>query len=144
MRLRILRLGLLIMKLKTKVKREYDDDGLLPLVNIIFLLLIFFMIVGVIEKNIIKENLQLPRVSLERFENKEVTKIYLDAENNLFINDKNIDINQLKTEIKTLGSKDVVIIADKTLLYSDISRVLLELKKNKIDNIKLLSSINAN
>ena len=132
------------MKLKTKVKREYDDDGLLPLVNIIFLLLIFFMIVGVIEKNIIKENLQLPRVSLERFENKEVTKIFLDAENNLFINDKNIDINQLKSEIKTLGFKDVVIVADKTLLYSDISRVLLELKKNKIDNIKLLSSINAN
>ena len=132
------------MKLKTKVKREYDDDGLLPLVNIIFLLLIFFMIVGVIEKNIIKENLQLPRVSLERFENKEVTKIFLDAENNLFINDKNIDISQLKTEIKTLGFKDVVIVADKTLLYSDISRVLLELKKNKIDNIKLLSSINAN
>ena len=132
------------MKLKTKVKREYDDDGLLPLVNIIFLLLIFFMIVGVIEKNIIKENLQLPKVSLERFENKEVTKIFLDAENNLFINDKNIDISQLKTEIKTLGFKDVVIVADKTLLYSDISRVLLELKKNKIDNIKLLSSINAN
>ena len=132
------------MKLKNKQKREYEDDGLLPLVNIIFLLLIFFMIVGVIEKNIIKENRQLPRVSLERFENKEVTKIYLDAENNLFINDKNIDINQLKTEIKTLGSKDVVIVADKTLLYSDISRVLLELKKNKIDNIKLLSSINAN
>tara|TARA_B100000242_G_C43045828_1_gene488127 strand:+ start:457 stop:855 length:399 start_codon:yes stop_codon:yes gene_type:complete len=132
------------MKLKTKVKREYDDDGLLPLVNIIFLLLIFFMIVGVIEKNIIKENLQLPRVSLERFENKEVTKIFLDAENKLFINDKNIDISQLKTEIKTLGFKDVVIVADKTLLYSDISRVLLELKKNKIDNIKLLSSINAN
>ena len=132
------------MKLKTKVQREYDDDGLLPLVNIIFLLLIFFMIVGVIEKNIIKENLQLPRVSLERFENKEVTKIFLDAENKLFINDKNIDISQLKTEIKTLGFKDVVIVADKTLLYSDISRVLLELKKNKIDNIKLLSSINAN
>ena len=132
------------MKLKTKVKREYDDDGLLPLVNIIFLLLIFFMIVGVIEKNIIKENLQLPRVSLERFENKEVTKIFLDAENKLFINDKNIDISQLKTEIKTLGFRDVVIVADKTLLYSDISRVLLELKKNKIDNIKLLSSINAN
>ena len=102
------------------------------------------MIVGVIEKNIIKENLQLPRVSLERFENKEVTKIFLDAENNLFINDKNIDISQLKTEIKTLGFKDVVIVADKTLLYSDISRVLLELKKNKIDSIKLLSSINAN
>ena len=132
------------MKLKTKVKKEYDDDGLLPLVNIIFLLLIFFMIVGVIEKNIIKENLQLPNVSLERFENKEVTKLFLDSKKNLFINDKNIDINQIKSEIETLGFKDVVIVADKTLLYSDISRVLLELKKNKIDSIRLLSSINAN
>ena len=32
------------MKLRNKSKRDYEDDGLLPLVNIIFLLLIFFMI----------------------------------------------------------------------------------------------------
>ena len=51
------------MKLKTKSKKDYEDDGLLPLVNIIFLLLIFFMIVGVIEKNILKDNLELPKVS---------------------------------------------------------------------------------
>ncbi len=47
------------MKLKNKEKREYEDDGLLPLVNIIFLLLIFFMIVGVIEKNIVRDNMAL-------------------------------------------------------------------------------------
>ena len=29
------------MKLKNKEKRDYEDDGLLPLVNIIFLLLYF-------------------------------------------------------------------------------------------------------
>ena len=38
------------MQLKNKEKRDYEDDGLLPLVNIIFLLLIFFMIVGEPEK----------------------------------------------------------------------------------------------
>ena len=43
------------MKIKSKTKRNYEDDGMLPLVNIIFLLLIFFMIVGVIEKNVVKE-----------------------------------------------------------------------------------------
>ncbi len=59
------------MKLKTKSKRDYEDDGLLPLVNIIFLLLIFFMIVGVIEKNILKDNLELPKVALDKFENKD-------------------------------------------------------------------------
>ena len=73
------------MRLKIKDKREYDDDGLLPLVNIIFLLLIFFMIAGVIEKKIVRDNLELPSAELSRFENKELTKIYIDKDNNYFL-----------------------------------------------------------
>ena len=38
------------MKLKNKINKIYNDDNLLPLVNIIFLLLIFFMLAGVIAK----------------------------------------------------------------------------------------------
>ena len=71
------------MKLVTRKKREYDDDGLLPLVNIIFLLLIFFMIAGVIEKRIVKDDIDLPSADLNRFENKEVTKIFIN-ESNIF------------------------------------------------------------
>ena len=67
------------MKLVTRKKREYDDDGLLPLVNIIFLLLIFFMIAGVIEKRIVKDDIELPAAELNRFENKEITKILFNV-----------------------------------------------------------------
>ena len=70
------------MILKTKSKIDYEDDGLLPLVNIIFLLLIFFMIVGVIEKNILKDNIELPKVALDKFENKDVAKIFYDTNKN--------------------------------------------------------------
>ena len=132
------------MRLKNKVKRDYEDDGLLPLVNIIFLLLIFFMIVGVIEKNIVKDNLELPKVSLDKFENKEITKIYYDGNKNIYLNDTLINLKQLRKEIKTSEIKDVVLIADKSLLVKDINIILFELKQNQIDNIKLLSSLNAN
>ena len=133
-----------IMKLKIKERRDYEDDGLLPLVNIIFLLLIFFMIVGVIEKNIVRDNMELPKVELDKFENKDITKIFFDADKNIFINDEVSDINNIGKRIKSLKVKDVVFIADKSLLISEINTVLLELKKNEIDNIKLLSSRNAN
>lgn len=133
-----------IMKLKIKKTRDYQDDGLLPLVNIIFLLLIFFMIVGVIEKNIVRDNMELPKVELDKFENKDITKIFFDTEKNIFINDKITNINDLGKRIKSLKVKDVVFIADKSLLISEINSVLLELKKNEINNIKLLSSRNAN
>ena len=132
------------MRLKNKVKRDYEDDGLLPLVNIIFLLLIFFMIVGVIEKNIVKDNLELPKVSLDKFENKEITKIFYDGNKNIYLNDTLINLKQLRKEIKTSEIKDVVLIADKSLLVTDINTILFELKQNEINNIRLLSSRNAN
>ena len=132
------------MKLKIKERRDYEDDGLLPLVNIIFLLLIFFMIVGVIEKNIVRDNMELPKVELDKFENKDITKIFFDADKNIYINDEITDINNLGKRIEALKVKDVVFVADKSLLISEINNVLLELKKNKINNIKLLSSLNAN
>ena len=132
------------MKLKNKEKREYEDDGLLPLVNIIFLLLIFFMIVGVIEKNIVRDNMQLPKVELDKFENKDITKIFYDADKNVFINDEIIDINDIGKKIKALKVTDVILVADKSLLISEINSILLELNKNEINNIKLLSTLNAN
>ena len=132
------------MKLKNKEKREYEDDGLLPLVNIIFLLLIFFMIVGVIEKNIVRDNMQLPKVELDKFENKDITKIFYDADKNIFINDEIIGINDIGKKIKSLKVTDVILVADKSILISEINNVLLELNKNEITNIKLLSTLNAN
>ena len=132
------------MRLKNKSKRDYEDDGLLPLVNIIFLLLIFFMIVGVIEKNILRDDLELPKVTLDKFENKNVTKIFYDENKNIYFNDTLIDVKDLRSKIKISEIKDVVLIADKSLLVKDINIILFELKQNQIDNIKLLSSLNAN
>jgi len=132
------------MRLKIKDKKEYDDDGLLPLVNIIFLLLIFFMIAGVIEKKIVRDNLELPSAELSRFENKEVTKIYIDKDNNYFLNDKVTSNENINTYIKEKKIKEVILIADKSLLINDISKLLNNLHKNNINNIKLLSNRNAN
>ena len=132
------------MRLKIKDKREYDDDGLLPLVNIIFLLLIFFMIAGVIEKKIVRENLELPSAELSRFQNNEVTKIYIDKDNNYFLNDKITSNENIISYIKEKKIKEVILIADKSLLINDISELLNNLHQNNIKNIKLLSNRNAN
>ena len=132
------------MKLITRKKREYDDDGLLPLVNIIFLLLIFFMIAGVIEKRIVKDEIELPAAELNRFENKEITKVFINKNNIFFINDEIADIDALSAYIKTNKVNEVVIIADKSLYINDVNILLTKLHENNIKNIKLLSNRNAN
>ena len=132
------------MKLITRKKREYDDDGLLPLVNIIFLLLIFFMIAGVIEKKIVKDDIELPAAELNRFENKEITKIFINKSNIFFINDEIADISKISTYLKSNKVNEVVIVADKSLYINDVNILLTKLHENNIKNIKLLSNINAN
>ena len=132
------------MKLKTKENREYGDDGLLPLVNIIFLLLIFFMIVGVIEKSIVKDDLSLPKVELEKFNNDDTAKIFFDKNKNLYIDEEKIDIKDISNKIKSLKSKEIILVADESILINEINTILLELQKNKINKIKLLTSLNAN
>ena len=130
------------MKLANKIKREYDDDSLLPLVNIIFLLLIFFMIAGVIEKRIIKDDIELPFADLTKFDNKEITKIFINKNNEYFINDELIEIGNINQYIKAIKKNEVVIIADKSLFINDINLLLIKLHENDIKNIKLLSSRN--
>ena len=132
------------MKLITRKKREYDDDGLLPLVNIIFLLLIFFMIAGVIEKRIVKDDIELPAAELNRFENKEITRIFINKSNIFFINDEIININEMNTYLKINKINEVVVIADKSLYINDVNILLTKLHENNIKNIKLLSNRNAN
>jgi biopolymer transport protein ExbD len=132
------------VRLKVKNKREYDDDGLLPLVNIIFLLLIFFMIAGVIEQKIIRENLELPSADLSRFENKESIKIYIDQSKNYFLNEKLSNNEEISSYIKKNKIKEVILIADKSIFINDINILLSNLYQNDIKNIKLLSNKNAN
>jgi len=131
------------MNLKDRKKREYDDDGLLPLVNIIFLLLIFFMIAGVIEKRILKNDIEPPEVKLSKFENKEITKLFIDKNNIITANDKIINIDSVSTLFDSDKNKEVIIIADKSLFIKDINLLLDKLHENKITNIKLLSLTNA-
>ena len=131
------------MKIRTKQKREYDDDGLLPLVNIIFLLLIFFMIAGVIEKRILKDEIEPPKVKLSKFENKEIIKIFIDKNNVLTSNNQMIDIKNINKLFESKENKEVVIIADKSLYIKDISYLLDKLHQNKVTSIKLLSITNA-
>ena len=132
------------MKLQTKERREYDDDGLLPLVNIIFLLLIFFMIAGVIEKRITKDDIDLPAAELDRFENKEITKIFINKSNIFFVNNEIADIDEVNAYLKSNKINEVVIIADKSLYINDVNILLVKLHENNIKNIKLLSNRNAN
>ena len=100
------------------------------------------MIAGVIEKRIIKDDIELPSADLTKFDNKEITKIFINKNNKYFINDEVIDVDRINQYLVANKKNELVIIADKSLYMNDINILLIKLHENDIKNIKLLSSKN--
>ena len=131
------------MRLQKQKKFITKDDNLLPLVNIIFLLLIFFMIAGVIQKQKELYDVQLASATIDEYVEKEMHTLFIDNDRSLILNDKAVPSSNLSTELKKLGEKkNLIVAADSKLLTEDLNKILLILSKNKIENITLMMNKN--
>jgi|TARA_B100000959_G_scaffold35932_1_gene34480 biopolymer transport protein ExbD len=131
------------MRLQQQKKFITKDDNLLPLVNIIFLLLIFFMIAGVIQKQKELYDVQLASATIDEYVEKEMHTLFIDNDRSLVLNDKAVPSSNLSSELKKLGEeKNLIVAADSKLLTKDLNKILLILSKNKIENITLMMNKN--
>ena len=97
------------MKIKNKTKREYDDDGLLPLVNIIFLLLIFFIVISTLISSGV--NIDLPQSSSS--ESKDEPLEVNITENNVYQINKDFtteSLTELEQKMKSSINKEKPVI----------------------------------
>ena len=93
---------------KTAKARSGNDDNVIPLINIVFLMLIFFMLAGQITSTDVlnvmppTSETQAPTTPLE-FE------ILMDAEGSIAFNNQTITYDGLRTELEVLNTPDVQI-----------------------------------
>ena len=118
------------MNFRTERRDEVNLD-ITPLIDVVFLLLIFFMVSTTFEHNS-EINITLPTSSKETTEAKpDAVNIGLDAQGNIYINDKALVNAQLET-IKTalsealvgLNEPPVIISADANATHQSVVRVM--------------------
>ena len=128
------------MKIKNKINITHNDDNLLPLVNIIFLLLIFFMIAGVIAKQKEMYDVDLATAVIDKYSETKDNILFIKSDNSIIFNDTIMTTKTLGDKLKQLKDKDIIIAADKFVSTSRLNKVLIELNKNKISNVTLLTN----
>ena len=128
------------MKLKNKINKTYNDDNLLPLVNIIFLLLIFFMLAGVIAKQKEMYDIDLASAVIDEYVEKDKHILFIKANGEVIFNDEAITIKTLDEKLKLIDDKTITIAADKLVTTGKLNNILIKLNKNKISNVTLLSN----
>jgi len=130
------------MRIKIKNQIIKNEDNLLPLVNIIFLLLIFFMLAGVIAKQKELHNVNLASATIEEYIEKDKNTLFINADGTLTLNDQSVSESLLKEKLMILKTDNILIAADGSLDSSSLNKVLLILSDSKIKNVTLLSNTN--
>ena len=131
------------MKLKNKKKFDHNGNSMLPLVNIIFLLLIFFMIAGVIQKQKELYEVDLGKATIDKYVEKKINTIFINDDGSLILNDKPIAFGNLSKVVASIKDKsELMIAADKELSAFRLNQVLLVLAKQDIKKILIMTSKN--
>ena len=130
------------MRIKVKKQIIKNEDNLLPLVNIIFLLLIFFMLAGVIAKQKELHNVNLASATIEEYIENDKNTLFINADESLTLNDQSISKSTLKEKLILLKTDNILIAADGSLKSSSLNKILLILSDSKIKSVTLLSNAN--
>ena len=132
------------MKFSNRRKRQNVDISMLNLIDVIFMLLIFFMLATTFN-NYSQFQLSVPKTSAQ-LEKKEDTKIEVivnkDKKYFLKIDDKTRELsqNEIASEFSKLSKealKNITLTADEHLEYRDIVDTMSILKNMNIENISL-------
>ncbi len=122
-------------------RREHITPELTPLIDVVFLLLIFFMVSSVFKKEEFALLLNLPVTEQGEGAASKVKEITIEINNDaIAVNGKKIEVSELDS---TLAAYDKAITvnlrADEEARYKRLIQVLEVLQKQKKENISLIT-----
>ena len=131
------------MKLRNRENFKSNENSMLPLVSIIFLLLIFFMIAGVIQKQKELYEVDLGKATIDKYIEKRINTIFINDDGSIIFNDKPIAFSNLSKVVASIKDKsELMVAADKELSAFRLNQVLLVLAKQDIKKILIMTSKN--
>jgi len=122
--------------------RETLTPDITPLIDIVFILLIFFIVSSVFKKEELALNLQLPNASAKEIEieTKQLT-VELSTQNLAYLG-KPITFENFESELSssTQYDKPVIVRIDKDVKYDRVVKVLDILQKYSFENLSLVTN----
>ena len=123
-----------------KTKARSLDDALVPLINIVFLLLIFFIEVGTV-KPFTPIELAHPKTNIESVMESATLSLFLSEDHQLYVEDQLSTLVSLEATLADFQEKLVSInlhIAQ-TLTAKDLDELLVVLRKYDVKRISLIT-----
>ncbi|PID60196.1 protein TolR [candidate division KSB3 bacterium] len=117
-----------------------SDVNMIPLVDIVFTLLIVFMVLApMIHKGI---EVQVPESAAgETVVDQERHIVSLNQEGRIWFDDQEMSLEELRARLQSVSSEDTLYVqADKYVPYGEVIAVISEIKGHGIGNVGLVTS----
>ncbi|MDY4010608.1 MAG: biopolymer transporter ExbD [Fusobacterium gastrosuis] len=119
-------------------KRTSVQPDLTPLIDVVFLLIIFFMVTTTFN-NFGSIQVDLPSSTIEKTDKNKSIEIIIDKDEKYHISDNGkiypVEFNKLDEQLKTV--KEATISADKNLKYQTVMDLITKIKENGVENLGL-------
>ena len=128
------------MKLLPKIKKTEAELNLTPLIDIVFLLLIFFMVSTRFDANP-RRDIDVPVSSYSESKTKNNVSIFVDINNivtikqKVFHVDKHDEIKKELDQLKSLGLTHVTVVADSRVNYQTFIGIMESLASAGINRV---------
>ena len=126
-----------------KRTRETPMPDITPLIDVVFLLLIFFMVSTVFKKSEVALLLNLPEVNDGEAQGTADKVITIEVSNEkMAYNGKELAMEDLSGKLASVTNKEIPIELriDKDVKYEQVVKVLDHLKKNSLNNLSLITN----
>lgn len=125
-----------------KRSREALAPDITPLIDVVFLLLIFFMVSTVFKKDELALLLDLPKAQEGQAVSKSRQGIVIElAKEDLAYNGKKLQVEDLSEKLSAISNKEsaIELRVDQDVAYKRLVLILDLLKKNKLSNLELVT-----
>ena len=123
---------------KYKKKRESAKLDLTQLIDVVFLLIIFFMVTTTFN-NFGSVQIDLPSSTIQQTDKNKSIEIIIDKDGKYYISEDGkitqVQFSDLDAYLKS--AKEATVSADKNLKYQTIMDVITKIKENGVDNLGL-------
>jgi len=123
-------------------RREHLGLDLTPIIDVVFILLIFFLVTSVFKKEELALMLDLPSAEAKEIQIKE-EQIFIELSiDKLAIKGVEVSFDSLEENLKAIKNKEnsVIVRIDKKVPYERVIKVLDLLQKYSLNNLALVTS----
>ena len=123
-------------------RREHLGLDLTPVIDVVFILLIFFLVTSVFKKEELALMLDLPKSNAKEIQVKQEQVFIELSVNKLAIKGIEVSFESLEDNLKSIKNKEesVIVRIDKKVPYERVVKVLDLLQKYSLNNLALITN----